>query len=196
MKNLILAITGVVLIQMSTCGNQKSISSYSSRDQQPSVINQLFRDYAAEHDNISSLYETHKDLNKEKSKSIASWKAYNHFAERYFADVKNYVHHFDTATQEALLAYFDKQEKGYLKSVVKFKKEEGETLTELASLDNDMQMLKLLSSHAQFASVLKEDLPDLDKVIDYKTRIKQLSQEVKKTNSTFNGNPGHTISQN
>ena len=195
MKKIILTICCASLIQISTCGNKKSISSSYSRDGKTSIIEKLFVDYIDEHENIEDLFTEYQKLQNTKSDASNAWTDYDRFAKQYWSEARYYVNRFDTASKELWINYLTQEEKKYEKNVTKFNTAEDTKNDQMRLMNNTIHMMKLLVSHHQFNQYLTNTKPDLNDQNAFIDKLKKLNQKVETLNESLTDNPEMVKSQ-
>lgn len=190
MKNILLTVCVAAIIQVSTCGNQSNYSSYSKDGRSHSVIEQLFKDYTEKHEKIESLHDKYNDLTNKKGKVMAEWNQYDQFSKAYWSEVKQFIGNFDSTTQQNLSHFFDQKEAQYLTSTKDFKKEGTEMTDNQNSLNQKMEMLKLLASHHQLEAFLNDNKPNIKELEQYNTELKDLGKDLQNANTDIAKDPG------
>ncbi len=189
MKKIILTFCCASLIQVSTCGNQKIISSSYSRGGKTTVIDKLCADYINEHENIEHMFDAYQKLGDDRSESHEAWTKYDRFSKKFWSEALYYSNGFDSSTKKLLVDFFNKEEKKYEQRVDPFRQVESSTTKELALMDDHMRMMKLLASHKQFTQYLTSAMPDIKDLEKYNEKLEKFNRQAKDINQTLTNTP-------
>lgn len=184
MKNSLLALSTLIVLQMSTCGNQ-SIDSWSKYDRAPSIIDDLYKEYLDDHETLEKLDEDVNDVLAAKSKTIDDWSRYNSFSHAYWQEARSFVSDLDTSVRQDLLAYFDQQEKKYAASTKSFKTETANIHIATEELLKNRSLMKLMASQHQMDVYLQKNKPDLKALQDHKSVLDKTNKKVQEASQNL-----------
>jgi cell division protein FtsB len=178
MKNIIITVLAAVIIQVSTCGNQKSYSS-SRGDGGYTMVLDLYRQYKEKHNDIEQLEDNYKHLLSEKSGVLKDWNQYNQFSKSYWKQVDSYINGFDSTDQKELRAFFKNKEHKYEVTTAKLSAQKLKIGERIVDLNQKMDFLKLIASHKQMETYLSTNKPELDELTAY---LKSVESVISNTN--------------
>lgn len=189
MKNILLVLSTITVLQVSTCGNQ-SLDSYSKGDRSRSMVQDLYRQYLDANENIENLDDRYQDVLSQKAETLKDWNRYDRFSKRYWQEAKSHVSRYDTSLQKSLMTYFNQQEKKYLSSTKGFVNETDKIQQQTVEMQHNMSLMKLLASHKQLEVYLAKNKPDIKAIQAYNATLKTTTSSIDKvTQDLTKGNP-------
>jgi hypothetical protein len=180
MKNILLTLAAMALLQVSTCGN-KSYDSWAKSGRDGNLIEQLYIKYKDNHDGIESIDERYREVLSQKTTKVEDWNRYDQFAKSYWADAKLFIKQFDTGFQRDLSDYFASGEKSYHENGKDYLTEIKKMKVTAEEINKNMALLKLLASHKQMELDLIKNKPDIKLIEDYNKSLAATNLDIKKT---------------
>ncbi len=180
MKNILLLLSTITVLQVSTCGNQ-GYSSYEKSGRGSTIIEDLYKQYRNANDNIEAIDEQYHDVLNDKSETLNDWHRYNNFSKSYWREAKLYTSKFDTSLQQSLMTYFEAQEKKYNSQTKVYVNETDKIQEQTADITNNMALLKLLASHKQMEEYLAKNTPEIKRIQEYNKQLEKTNTDVNKT---------------